>query len=102
MSHRLENPTVSACVQETNLLFLIEHRHKEIGREKQQSSTELRRGYSNDGEGMLVELNGSAHDATVILKMRVPICVAEYDIRSAVRAVLIGGVEETAKMRLKA
>ena len=49
---------------------------------------------------MLVQLNHTAHHAAIVLKMAVPICVAEHDIRSAVRAMLIGGVEETAKIRL--
>ena len=51
---------------------------------------------------MLVQLNDTAHHATIILKMGVPIRVGEHDIRSAVRAMLIRGVEETAKIRLNA
>ena len=51
---------------------------------------------------MLVQLNHAAHHAAIVLKMAVPICVAEHDIRSAVRAVLIRAVKETAKIRLNA
>ena len=63
---------------------------------------EIRRRYTDDRERMLVQLNGAAHHAAIILKMAVPIRVAEHDIRSAVRAMLIGAVEETAKIRLNA
>src|SRR2546421_9552106 len=49
---------------------------------------------------MLVQLNNTAHHATIILKMAMPIRVREYDIRSAVRAMLIGAVEEMANIRL--
>jgi hypothetical protein len=49
---------------------------------------------------MLVHLNRTAHNATIIVKMAVPICVTEHHIRSAVRTMLIGGVEETAEIRL--
>ncbi|MDT7812068.1 MAG: hypothetical protein QOJ42_1984 [Acidobacteriaceae bacterium] len=38
--------------------------------------------------------------ATIIMKMAVPICIAEHDIRSAVGAALIGVVEETAEIWL--
>ena len=63
---------------------------------------ELGRRYAEDGEGMLVHLDHTAHHAAIILKMAVPIGVGEHDIRSAVGAMLIGGVEETAKIRLNA
>ena len=51
---------------------------------------------------MLVQLNNAAHHAAIILKMAVPIRVGEHDIWSAVGAMLIGSVEETAKIRLNA
>src|ERR1035438_8007172 len=63
---------------------------------------ELGRGYTDDGERMLVELKNTAHHAPIILKMGVPVRVCEHNIRSAVRAMLIGGVEETANIRLHA
>ena len=53
-------------------------------------------------KGCLLSLNNAAHHAAIILKMGVPIRVGEHDIRSAVRAMLIGGVEETAEIRLNA
>ena len=49
---------------------------------------------------MLVQLNDAAHDATIIVKVAVPICMTEHDIRSAVRAMLIGRVKETAEIWL--
>ena len=61
-----------------------------------------RRRYTEDGERMLVQLDHAAHHAAIILKMAVPIRVAEDDIRSTVGAVLIGGVKEAAKIRLNA
>lgn len=51
---------------------------------------------------MLVHLNRTAHYATIILKLGVPKRVGKHDIRSTVRAMLIGGVEEMAKIRLQA
>jgi hypothetical protein len=51
---------------------------------------------------MLVELNNTAHHVAIVLKTGVPIRVAEHDIRSAVGAMLIGCVEEPAKIRLNA
>ena len=51
---------------------------------------------------MLVHLHNTAHHAAIILKMGVPIRVGEHDIGSAVRAMLVGGVEETAEIRLNA
>src|ERR1700690_539941 len=49
---------------------------------------------------MIVEPDNTAHRARVVLKMGMPIGVCEHDIRRAVGAVLIGGMEETAKIRL--
>jgi hypothetical protein len=49
---------------------------------------------------IVVHLNKTTHNATIIVKMAVPICVAEHDIGSAVRTAIIGGVEETAEIRL--
>ena len=57
---------------------------------KQQRPLKPGRRHADDGERMLVELNYAAHHAAIVLEMAVPIGVAEHDIRSAVRAVLIG------------
>ena len=81
---------------------MVHNRHKKIGIEKQQRAVELRRRYTDDGKRMLVHLNNTAHHSPIILEMSVPKRVGEHDIRSAVRAMLIGGVEEMAKIRLKA
>ena len=51
---------------------------------------------------MPVEPNNAAHHAAIVLKMAVPICVGEHDIGCAVWAMLIGIVEESAKVRLNA
>src|SRR5262245_59836690 len=62
----------------------------------------LRRSDTDDRERMLVHLNGSSDNAGITLKTAVPIGVAEHDIRSAVRTVFIGTVEETTDVRLNA
>ena len=62
---------------------------------------ELRWRYSDDGKRMLVHLNDTPHHATIVLKVGVPKRVTEHDIRSAVRAMLIRGIEEMAKIWLK-
>src|ERR1700730_82959 len=81
-------------------LLLVDDRHKEILRDKKQSPTELRWGYTDDGKRMLVQLNATAHHAAIVLETGVPIRVGEHEIRGAVGAMLIGAVEETAKIRL--
>ena len=63
---------------------------------------EPRRSYADDGKRMFVELNGTAQHTAIIVKTSMPIRIGEHDIRSAVGAMLIGAVEETAKMRLNA
>ena len=104
MSHHRKHPTLPALVQVIlrHQLFLIDYRHKEIGREKHESPVELSRCHAHNGKRMLIHLNNAAHHARIIVKMGVPIRVGEHDVWSAVRAMLIGGVEQTAKIRLKA
>src|SRR5438067_1314942 len=60
-----------------------------------------RRRYTNDRERMLVDLDRAPEYARVILKMDVPVGVREHDIRRAIRAALIGGVEKPAHLRLQ-
>src|SRR6266849_3906763 len=102
MSHYIKNRTLPARIQIIRPLhlLLVDHRHKEIRREKQQGPVELRRRHAEDGKRMLVDLNCAAHNATIILKMYMPVRVAEHNVRSAVRAMLIGAMEETAKIWL--
>src|ERR1700730_6879078 len=82
MSNYFTNPTVSARVQAVPpvYLFLVDDRHKEIGRENQYSPAERRRRYPDDGKRMPVELENAAHHAAVILKIAVPISVGEHNI----------------------
>jgi hypothetical protein len=47
---------------------------------------------------MAVETENAAHDATIVLKMGVPIRVGKHDIWS----MLVGGVNEAAKVGLNA
>jgi len=60
---------------------------------------ETRRRYTEDSKGTLVELNCTAHHVAIVLKMAVPKRIGEHNIRSAVRAMLIGRVNESAKIR---
>src|SRR5436305_2093050 len=102
MSEDLIHPSCSTRIQETLPvdLLLIDHGHKEIGRENQQRPVELRWGDTENGERMLVQQDLTAHYAPIVLKMTVPIAVGEHDVRSAVGSVLVGAVEEAAEIRL--
>src|SRR6266436_2575082 len=103
MSERLKNHMgVPARVQEGFAihLLLVDDGHEEIGGDKQHRAAEVGRGYTDDGERMFVQPNNAAHHTSIILEMTVPIGIAEDEIWSAVAALLIGAVEETAKIRL--
>src|SRR5216684_9207339 len=100
MSNYFIDPTVSARVQET--LVLVNDRHKEIGRENQYCPAERGRRYPDDGKRMPVELENTAHHAEVTLKLAVPISVGEHNIGSTVRAMLVGCMDDPAKVRLNA
>src|SRR5260370_38755758 len=79
-------------------LLLVHHRHKGIGRAKQDGPAEVRWRYADDGKRMVVQPDNAAYRPTVILKMEGPIRVTKHDLRCAVRAIFIGAVEETAKI----
>ena len=101
-SHYRTDPTVSAITQAAPALhlFLVNDRHKEIRRENQNTTAEPGRRHADDRKRMLVELDRAAHHVAVILKMAMPVGVGEHDIRSAVRSVLIGGVDDAPEVRL--
>src|ERR1700730_14661456 len=72
MSQDLKDPIiVPARVQFKRFghLLLVDDRHKEIGRDKQQSPLEPRWRYTNDSERMLVQPNNAAHHAAIVLKV---------------------------------
>src|SRR6267154_2280067 len=100
MSNYFIDPTVSARVQET--LVLVNDRNKESSRENQYSPAERGRRYPDYGKRMLVELENTPHHAEVTLKMALPISVGEHNIGSAVRAMLVGSMDDPAKVRLNA
>src|SRR6185437_14360005 len=104
MSKRFPNPVVSARVQKirAGYLLLVHQGHKEVRRAKQQGAVKSERRYANDGEGMFIQLNHAAGNAGIIVKMGVPKGVVEDDIGCAVGATLVGGVEKTAQIRVKA
>ena len=81
-------------------LLLVHDRHKQIRMEHHQRSMKFRRRHADNRKRMLVHLNCTAHHSMIIMEMSVPVRIAENDIRSAVRPVLIGGVEDTPNMRL--
>ena len=86
--------------QKTRPILLVDHRHKEVGIEEQQCPVELGRRDAQDGVRMLVHLDDAAHHAAIVLKMTVPIGVGQHQVRCAVRAMLVGDVEEAAEIWL--
>src|ERR1700752_2985188 len=100
MSYGFENPPARAPVQVV-LALKANHWHKEIGREQQKSSAKLRRSHADNRIRPLVHFRRAAHNASVVLKMTVPIRIAEHDVRSAAHPMLIGRVEEASEIRLK-
>ena len=91
-----------AETKQVELLSLMEQGRAPNEAWRRNSSAELRRRHAHNRKRILIHLNNTAHHARIIVKMAVPIRVSEHDVRSAVRAMLIGGVEQTAKIRLKA
>ena len=79
---------------------MIHQWDEEIGRDEYYGAAKSRRRHAQDGKRMLVHLNNAAHYAVIVVKMAVPICVAENKVRSAIRATIIGVVKESAKIRL--
>src|SRR5262249_3926663 len=104
MSEGLKNPALAARVQINLAIDLprVDDGHIKWCMEAHQGGVKFRWGHTDNGKRMLVELDDTAHDAAIILKMSVPIRVAEDDIRSAVGAMLIGRLNEAAEIGLKA
>jgi len=103
MSQNLKNRgVIPARVQPglTIQLPLVNDRHKKIDSAKQQCPAKIRRPNADDGERMLVQLNCAPQHPSISVEMAVPIRVAQHDIRCAVWPMLIGAVEEMAKIRL--
>ena len=103
MSYRLEDRiSALAHIQHAlaaRLLF-VDDRHKEIGRNEQQGPAEFRLRHADNREGMVIHPDNPAHYASIVLKMSVPVSVSEHEIGRAVGAVLIGAMEEPAKIGL--
>lgn len=49
---------------------------------------------------MLVQSNDAADDRRIVLKMRMPVAVTQHDVGHAVGAMLVGGMEKPAQVRL--
>jgi hypothetical protein len=93
MSECLKNPTLGARVQVHFPIDLrrVDDGHKQIGIEEDQGAMKFRRCHTDDGKGMLVQLDDAADDAAIILKTSVPVGVTEHDVGSAVGAMLVQG-----------
>ena len=104
MSEYFKNPaSITAIVWIASAhFFLIDNRQEEIGRDEKQGSLEPGWRYADDCVWMLVDLNGAAHCGSITLETGVPIRVCEHDVGHAVRPVLIGGMEESAEIRMNA
>src|SRR5580658_1948222 len=100
MSHGLEDRMFGkARAQAVHAqLFLIDDGHEEVGRDERDRSLKTGRRHTDDGVRMLVEADLTADDARIALEAGVPISVSENDIRGAVGAALIGGMEEAAEI----
>ena len=102
MPDDLEEPASAAFVQITVTvkLFLVDQRQKEIRMEKHQSPVKFRRRHAEDREGMFVHLHYAPDYTGIIFKMRVPVRIAEHQVRCTVRTMLIGLVKEATEIRL--
>src|SRR5215468_7336462 len=100
MSDHAENRTLPALFQVVLALdlFPVHYGDKEIGKEEHQSPMEPGRRHAHDGKGTPIHLDNAANHAGIIVKMAMPIGVGEHDVGSAVRTVLVDGVEQTAKI----
>src|SRR5262249_27390656 len=81
------------------ILVVVNHRYKKGRREKQHGSAELRRSDTDDGERLLVHRNNTAHHAAVTLKMTLPVPVGQNDVGSAVWALFVRRVQQSAEVR---
>src|SRR3984893_18842841 len=95
------NPAIASGVEVVLAvhLFLVHDREKAIGAKEHQCPVESGRRHSDDGEGMLVDLNRAAYRSAVVVETGVPVRVGQNDIRSAVRSALVGRVEEASEKR---
>jgi hypothetical protein len=80
-------------------LVLVHNWQEEFGREKDFRPQKIGRRYSDDRKRVLVDLRRAADHAGIVVKAPKPAGIGEHDIRSAVRAMLIGRVKEPAKIR---
>src|SRR5438270_5444513 len=96
------NPMTSPCIQKIVVasLFLTHDGHEKVGGKTYKNTDESRRCYSDDGKRVLIELDHTANHATIVAKTCVPVRIAQHHIGSAVGAMLVGGVEQTAKIWL--
>src|SRR5271168_129682 len=92
----------SAVVQTArpvNLLF-IHHGRPKIGCKEQLRPAEPGRCNTKNRVIELVQLNNTVNHSRIALEMALPVPIAQHNVRSTVRPMLIGAVEETAKIRL--
>src|SRR5260370_14202268 len=92
----------SAVVQTArpvNLLF-IHHGRPKIGCKEQLRSAEPGRCNTKNRVVELVQLNNTVNHSPIALEMALPVPIAQHNVRSTVGPIIIGAVEETAKIRL--
>jgi len=79
---------------------VLDDRDPHIGGKEELGSAKGRRGDSDDGERVFVDRDGAANDGRVAVEVAVPVCIAEDDVRGAVFTLLVGGMKESAEVRL--
>src|SRR5437868_12874623 len=104
MSEHIKHPAFAAQAQAFVACHLpvIDQRHKEIRRENHQRSMKTRLCYTDDRKWMFVHLNDAANHSSIILKMRVPVGMAQHHVWRTVRTMFIIAVKKTAEVWLNA
>ena len=102
VSDHLEQPVRAPRVQPARArdLFFVDDRHERLGTEEHHRPVEVRRCDPKNRIRMFVEPDHASHHSGIVLKVGVPVRVAEHQVRRAVRTVLVGGVKEAAQIRL--
>ena len=96
---------MGATILQRIITCQLRHVHQgrpQVRREEKLSAAEIGRRHTQNRVGVFVDLNGAAYHRGIVVKVAVPIGVAQYHVRHAVLPMLIGAMEEPAKIRLDA
>ena len=74
----------------------------QVRREEKLRAAKVGRRNPRNRVGMLVDLHGAAHRGRIAVEVTVPVGVAQHDVGHAVLSMLVGTMEEPAKIRLDA